>query len=52
MSERWEAGQYHDSYRADVLALVKKIKAKHTRTISPPGMLFNHKFVDFDQASR
>ena len=50
MSETWKPGQCHDSYREDVLALVKK--AKQTRTISPPGMLFNHKFVDFDQASR
>ena len=37
MSDTWQAAQYHDSYRADVLALVKKkIKAKQTRTITPP----------------
>jgi DNA end-binding protein Ku len=38
MSEAWEPGQYHDSYREDVLALVKKkIKAKQTKTITPPA---------------
>lgn len=38
MSDTWQAAQYHDSYRADVLALVKKkIKAKQTRTITPPA---------------
>ncbi|QYG07025.1 Ku protein [Janthinobacterium sp. PAMC25594] len=37
MSETWEPGQYHDSYREDVLALVKKkIKAKQTKTITAP----------------
>ncbi|KAB0325786.1 Ku protein [Janthinobacterium sp. PLB04] len=37
MSEAWEPGQYHDSYREDVLALVKKkVKAKQTKTITPP----------------
>ena len=38
MSEAWEPKQYHDSYREDVLALVKKkIKAKQTKTITPPA---------------
>ncbi|WP_338679152.1 Ku protein [Janthinobacterium sp. TB1-E2] len=38
MSEQWEPRQYHDSYREDVLALVKKkIKAKQTKTITPPA---------------
>ncbi|CAM2887335.1 Ku protein [Janthinobacterium lividum] len=38
MSEAWEPGQYHDSYREDVLALVKKkIKARQTKTITPPA---------------
>ncbi|MBB5368812.1 MULTISPECIES: Ku protein [unclassified Janthinobacterium] len=37
MSETWQPGQYHDSYREDVLALVKKkIKAKQTKTITAP----------------
>lgn len=38
MSEAWHPEQYHDSYREDVLALVKKkIKAKQTKTITPPS---------------
>lgn len=38
MSEAWEPEQYHDSYREDVLALVKKkIKARQTKTITPPA---------------
>lgn len=38
MSDTWQAAQYHDSYRADVLALVKKkIKAKQTKTITLPA---------------
>ncbi|MDN2709488.1 Ku protein [Janthinobacterium sp. SUN118] len=38
MSEAWDPEQYHDSYREDVLALVKKkIKAKQTKTITPPA---------------
>lgn len=38
MSDDWKPGQYHDSYREDVLALVeKKIKAKETKTITTPG---------------
>ena len=38
MSEAWAPEQYHDSYREDVLALVKKkIKAKQTKTITAPA---------------
>ncbi|MCX7290840.1 Ku protein [Janthinobacterium sp.] len=38
MSETWQPEQYHDSYRKDVLALVKKkIKARQTKTITPPA---------------
>lgn len=38
MSETWQPEQYHDSYREDVLALVKKkIKARQTKTITPPA---------------
>jgi DNA end-binding protein Ku len=37
MAEDWDPGQYHDTYREDVLALVKrKIKAKQTKTITLP----------------
>jgi len=37
MSEAWQPGQYRDTYRDDVLALVKKkIKAKQTKTITAP----------------
>ncbi|MFC5547469.1 Ku protein [Massilia aerilata] len=37
MSEKWKPTQYHDTYREDVLALVKKkIKAKQTKTITEP----------------
>ena len=37
MSEQWKPEQYHDTYRDDVLALVKKkIKAKQTKTITAP----------------
>ncbi|MES2537973.1 MAG: Ku protein [Pseudomonadota bacterium] len=37
MTEKWNPQQYHDTYREDVLALVKKkIKAKQTRTITAP----------------
>ncbi|MGF6274580.1 DNA end-binding protein Ku [Massilia sp. UYP11] len=37
MSEDWEPEQYRDTYREDVLALVKKkIKAKQTKTITQP----------------
>jgi DNA end-binding protein Ku len=35
MAEEWAPEQYHDTYREDVLALVKrKIKAKQTKTIT------------------
>lgn len=38
MSEPWQPDQYHDTYREDVLALVKKkVKARQTRTITPPA---------------
>jgi DNA end-binding protein Ku len=37
MAEEWDPEQYHDTYREDVLALVKrKIKAKQTKTITLP----------------
>jgi len=37
MSEEWKPNQYHDTYREDVLALVKKkIKARQTKTITMP----------------
>jgi DNA end-binding protein Ku len=37
MAEEWDPDQYHDTYREDVLALVKrKIKAKQTKTITLP----------------
>lgn len=37
MSEEWKPEQYKDTYRDDVLALVKKkIKAKQTKTITAP----------------
>lgn len=37
MSEAWQPDQYRDTYRDDVLALVKKkIKAKQTKTITAP----------------
>ncbi len=52
MSETWKPGQYHDSYRQTCWRWSKKVKAKQTTTITPSGMLFNHKFIDFDQASR
>lgn len=35
MTEEWEPSQYHDTYREDVMELVKrKIKAKQTKTIT------------------
>ncbi|MYM25797.1 Ku protein [Duganella sp. FT135W] len=38
MSEEWKPEQYHDTYRDDVLALVKKkIKAGQTKTITAPS---------------
>ena len=37
MSEDWEPSQYTDTYREDVLAMVKKkIKARQTKTITEP----------------
>lgn len=37
MSEAWEPERFHDTYREDVLALVKKkVKAHQTKTITPP----------------
>jgi len=37
MTEEWKPDQYHDTYREDVLALVKKkIKSKQTKTITEP----------------
>jgi DNA end-binding protein Ku len=38
MTEDWDAHQYHDSYREDVLAMVqKKIKANQTKTVTAPA---------------
>jgi DNA end-binding protein Ku len=37
MSEKWKPQQYHDTYREDVLALIKKkVKANQTKTITMP----------------
>jgi len=37
MTETWNPAQYHDTYREDVLALVKKkVKARQTKTITMP----------------
>jgi DNA end-binding protein Ku len=37
MSEKWKPAQYHDTYREDVMAMVKKkIKANQTKTITMP----------------
>jgi DNA end-binding protein Ku len=37
MSEKWKPQQYHDTYREDVMALIKKkIKANQTKTITMP----------------
>ena len=37
MAEDWQPTQYHDTYREDVLAMVKKkIKANQTKTITVP----------------
>ena len=37
MAEDWQPEQYHDTYREDVLAMVKKkIKANQTKTITAP----------------
>jgi DNA end-binding protein Ku len=37
MSEKWKPNQYHDTYREDVMAMVKKkIAANQTKTITMP----------------
>ncbi len=37
MSEKWKPQQYHDTYREDVMALIKKkVKANQTKTITKP----------------
>jgi DNA end-binding protein Ku len=37
MSEKWKPQQYHDTYREDVLALVKKkVAANQTKTLTEP----------------
>jgi DNA end-binding protein Ku len=37
MSENWKPQQYHDTYREDVMAMIKKkIKANQTKTITMP----------------
>jgi DNA end-binding protein Ku len=37
MSERWKPQQYHDSYRDDLLALIKKkVAANQTKTLTEP----------------
>jgi DNA end-binding protein Ku len=37
MSEKWKPQQYHDTYREDVMALIKKkVKANQTKTITMP----------------
>jgi DNA end-binding protein Ku len=37
MTEEWDASQYHDTYREDVLAMVqRKIKANQAKTITAP----------------
>lgn len=37
MSEKWKPAQYHDTYREDILALVrKKIAANQTKTLTEP----------------
>jgi DNA end-binding protein Ku len=37
MSEKWKPQQYHDTYREDVMALIKKkIAANQTKTITQP----------------
>jgi DNA end-binding protein Ku len=38
MSEKWKPQQYHDTYREDVLALIKKkIAANQTKTLTEPA---------------
>jgi DNA end-binding protein Ku len=37
MSEKWKPNQYHDSYREDIMALIKKkVAANQTKTITEP----------------
>jgi DNA end-binding protein Ku len=37
MSERWKPNQYHDTYRDDLLALIKKkVAANQTKTLTEP----------------
>jgi DNA end-binding protein Ku len=37
MTDEWDAAQYHDTYREDVLKMVKKkIKANQTQTVTEP----------------
>ncbi|WP_036166286.1 Ku protein [Massilia sp. 9096] len=37
MSEKWKPQQYHDTYREDVMALIKKkIEANQTKTLTEP----------------
>jgi DNA end-binding protein Ku len=37
MSEKWKPQQYHDTYREDVLALIKKkVAANQTKTLTEP----------------
>src|SRR5205823_7041845 len=37
MSEKWKPQQYHDTYREDVMALIKKkIAANQTKTLTEP----------------
>jgi DNA end-binding protein Ku len=37
MSEKWKPQQYHDTYREDVMAMIKKkVAAKQTKTITMP----------------
>jgi DNA end-binding protein Ku len=38
MSEKWKPQQYHDTYREDVLALIKKkVAANQTKTLTEPA---------------
>ncbi len=53
MSDTWQPGQYHDSYREDVLALVKKSQGETDQDHHPArDALQSYKCIDFDQASR
>ena len=43
MTEEWDPRRYHDTYRQDVLALIKKkIRSHQTKTITPPGKERTH----------